>query len=338
MRISVIFNNFGPYHIARLFAVAQLSDMMAIEVVARSSEYVWSTAKDVPFTRKTLFASEHSPDFSSREYHVRLRRELSAFRPDVVAIPGWYGLDAFEAMDWAREQRVPLVLMSESQREDFKRSSLKEWLKARYLRNVQAALVGGSAHREYLERLGMDPTSIWNGYDVVDNSFFISRSDSVRVTAGDLKEQHNLPEHFFLASSRFIAKKNLLTLIRAYAVYFHEAERKHPGSSWALLLLGDGVLRNSLEAEVDSLTVTGKVRMPGFQKYEDLPVYYGLADAFVLPSVTEQWGLVVNEAMASGLPVLVSKSMRMRTGPSGRRYQWLYVQSIRRDQSSQCDA
>ena len=48
------------------------------------------------------------------------------------------------------------------------------------------------------------------------------------------------------------------------------------------------------------------VRMPGFQQYENLPIYYGLADAFIIPSETEQWGLVVNEAMASGLPVLVS--------------------------------
>lgn len=46
--------------------------------------------------------------------------------------------------------------------------------------------------------------------------------------------------------------------------------------------------------------------MPGFKQYDELPVYYGLASAFVHASATEQWGLVVNEAMASGLPVLVS--------------------------------
>jgi len=46
--------------------------------------------------------------------------------------------------------------------------------------------------------------------------------------------------------------------------------------------------------------------LPGFKQYTDLPVYYGLAEAFVHASTTEQWGLVINEAMASGLPVLVS--------------------------------
>ena len=48
------------------------------------------------------------------------------------------------------------------------------------------------------------------------------------------------------------------------------------------------------------------MHLPGFKQYDELPVYYGLASAFVHASTTEQWGLVVNEAMASGLPVLVS--------------------------------
>jgi glycosyltransferase involved in cell wall biosynthesis len=52
--------------------------------------------------------------------------------------------------------------------------------------------------------------------------------------------------------------------------------------------------------------LTNRVITPGFVQYPELPTYYGLAEAFVLPSTTEQWGLVVNEAMAAGLPVLVS--------------------------------
>ena len=65
-------------------------------------------------------------------------------------------------------------------------------------------------------------------------------------------------------------------------------------------------LRPALEAQVERLALSENVKMPGFQQYRELPLYYGLASVFILPSTTEQWGLVVNEAMASGLPVLVS--------------------------------
>jgi glycosyltransferase involved in cell wall biosynthesis len=75
---------------------------------------------------------------------------------------------------------------------------------------------------------------------------------------------------------------------------------------WFLVLLGDGPLRGELEGRISELGIRNSVLLPGFKQYSDLPTYYGLAGAFVHVSTTEQWGLVVNEAMASGLPVLVS--------------------------------
>jgi glycosyltransferase involved in cell wall biosynthesis len=73
-----------------------------------------------------------------------------------------------------------------------------------------------------------------------------------------------------------------------------------------LVLLGDGALRPALIALRSALGVDASVHLPGFKQYPELPAYYGLAGAFIHASTTEQWGLVVNEAMAGGLPVLVS--------------------------------
>jgi glycosyltransferase involved in cell wall biosynthesis len=72
------------------------------------------------------------------------------------------------------------------------------------------------------------------------------------------------------------------------------------------VIVGDGELRAELEAACVRLGLAGHVLLPGAKRYDELPVYYGLASAFIHVSTTEQWGLVVNEAMASGLPVLVS--------------------------------
>ena len=79
-----------------------------------------------------------------------------------------------------------------------------------------------------------------------------------------------------------------------------------PVVPWSLVLLGDGALRPALNSQLSTLNLHDHVQMPGFKQYPDLPAYYGLANAFIHASTTEQWGLVVNEAMASGLPVLVS--------------------------------
>ncbi len=75
---------------------------------------------------------------------------------------------------------------------------------------------------------------------------------------------------------------------------------------WSLVLLGDGPLKSDLCHLISDLGLQDSVLLPGFKQYDELPAYYGLASAFIHASTTEQWGLVVNEAMAAGLPVLVS--------------------------------
>ena len=305
MRIAIIVNNIGPYHSARLCALARGVDILAVEIFARSAEYGWEPCKSVPFNRKTLFASNGSPEFTAPEFLRRLDCELWFFQPDVLAIPGWYGLDAFQALNWARRRNVPVVVMSDSQRDDFKRSAIKEWLKSRYLRLCQTGLVGGTTHRAYLEHLGVDSTRIWCGYDAVDNFFFSAGADAARADDVALRRRYALPERYFLASARFIPKKNLVTLIKGYH-HYRSKLGNDPSRCWDLVILGDGVLRGSLEAEISRRGLTGRIQMPGFKQYQELPTYYGLASVFIMPSVIEQWGLVVNEAMASGLPVLVS--------------------------------
>ena len=144
---------------------------------------------------------------------------------------------------------------------------------------------------------------VFLGYDAVDNAYFANGAEAARQNALELRSEFSLPQNYFLASARFIPKKNLSRLIAAYAAYRAVANRE----SWDLVLLGDGELRESIVTQIKSLGLQGCVHLPGFVQYPDLPKYYGLAGAFIHASTTEQWGLVVNEAMASGLPVLVSE-------------------------------
>jgi glycosyltransferase involved in cell wall biosynthesis len=131
-----------------------------------------------------------------------------------------------------------------------------------------------------------------------------------------------LPEQFFLASARYIEKKNLFTLIEAYADYHARSKQAGDSEPWSLVILGDGVLKPALQGRIEQLHLSDRVLLQGFKQYPELPAYYGLAGGFIHASTTEQWGLVVNEAMAAGLPVLVSErcgcaSELVRNGENG---------------------
>jgi glycosyltransferase involved in cell wall biosynthesis len=141
----------------------------------------------------------------------------------------------------------------------------------------------------------------------VDNDYFAAKGEEFGKQKAESRKKFGLPEKYFLASARFVEKKNLFRLVQAYALYREKAEsRKQKAEIWDLVLLGDGPLRKALDTQLSTLNLHNHVRLPGFKQYDELPAYFGLAGAFVHASTTEQWGLVVNEAMASGLPVLVS--------------------------------
>src|ERR1041384_6485360 len=156
-----------------------------------------------------------------------------------------------------------------------------------------AARVGGQHHIDYLVELGMPRERIFTGYDVVDSAYFLRRAGEVRGQKSECRKKFGLPENYFLASARFIEKKNLATLIRAYAAYTQKSEAIG-NPSWHLVLLGDGPLREALNSQLSTLNLHGQVHLPGFKQYEELPVYYALANVFVHASTSEQWGLVVN--------------------------------------------
>jgi glycosyltransferase involved in cell wall biosynthesis len=302
--VAVGFHRLGPYHVARLEAAADTLSVLAVERCSLDSVYGWEPVetRGLGFDRVTLAPSETMTTAESRQARRFLAVSLDSFTPHAVAIPGWSNRMGLWMLDWATARRVPVILMSESRLDDAPRRRLIEAGKRSLVALCAAALVGGSSHRSYLERLGMPEDAISLGYDAVDNGHFEAGADAVRNDAARARASLGLPEHYFLASSRFVAKKNLPGLLEAFAKY-----RALVGAdAWSLVVLGDGPMRADIEAIIRTHCLGHSVHLMGFRQYHELPAFYGLAGAFVHASSIEQWGLVVNEAMASGLPVLVS--------------------------------
>lgn len=297
--VAVIFHRFGPYHLARLSAAGAKLPLVGIEVVRKDTTYAWDVVKGANgFRRVTLFDSDEV--LNSSALAVELRRRLEGEQPAAVAIPGWSAPWALAALDWAVRRQVPAVLLSESQWHDRQRWQLGESVKRRVVRLYSAALVGGSPHEQYAASLGMPPDRIFSGYDVVDNEHLARRADEARANA-PLRSPMGLPANYLLASCRFDPVKNLPRLLEAYARY-----RQLTSDPWSLVLLGDGRMAPQVLAEIVRLGLHDSVLLSGFRQYRELPTFYGFASCFVLASTSEPWGLVVNEAMAAGLPVLVS--------------------------------
>ncbi len=234
--------------------------------------------------------------------YIRLKAAIDWSLVKCVFIPGWSGPLAIAAIKLSTERAIPMVIMSESNAWDEPRIAWREWVKSKLVRTAKHALVGGSGHRAYLTELGISPERVAFGYDVVDNSYFAARAGEARAAAATIRQTLDLPRSYFLASGRFIAKKNIVALLKAYASYRGSAS----GNLRDLVLLGDGELRQEVEDCIKALQIADHVHLPGFKQYDELPQYYALADAFVHASTTEQWGLVVNEAMACDLPVIIS--------------------------------
>jgi 1,2-diacylglycerol 3-alpha-glucosyltransferase len=305
MKLAIIFDNFGPYHLARVNALSSKCDVHAIELFETSTDYAWKTVKTSDFKLQTVY----SMGVPNEATYSELCDMLDAIKPQIVFVPGWSSGGALASLLWALSAGVPAIVMSESQENDAPRFWSVELIKRWILSQFSGAIVGGSPHREYAEKLGMEPERIFDGYDTVDNSYFRYGAEEARRKSETIRSELGLPRPFFLASARFVEKKNLPMLLRAYSGYRKRfLEHSSEGSVWDLVLLGDGLGRAELQDILKRESLEKFVHLAGFRQYQELPNFFGLAECFVHCSKIEQWGLVVNEAMASGLPVLVSRN------------------------------
>lgn len=314
MHIVVIFINIGSYHAARLRAAYSACqrkgwDLTAIQVTDDTLQHPWGDLEqEITFPLKTLLPKEY---ISSDVQNVTtiLNSFLDTLQPNILAIPGWGFPVSRAALSWCKRNHVPAILMSESKWNDERRlwwkEQLKSWL---YIRKYDAALVGGELHRDYLIKLGFPRERILLGYDAIDNDYFAQRAEAVRLDPSAAKlRQAKIPSRpYFLVVTRLLKRKNVSRMIEAFGDY-----RKQVGDdkAWDLAICGSGEEETSIRNLILEKELNACVHLPGFITYQAIADWYGLANAFVHPALQEQWGLVVNEACAAGLPVLCSRTV-----------------------------
>jgi glycosyltransferase involved in cell wall biosynthesis len=330
LQIGIIWQRFGPVHDGRLGALRRLLEQgggraMGIEIASLTSTYDWEAGPERREDFFTLLPGMMAEQVSAGAVYWELVRLLRRERIQVLLVPSYWPASSLACLVAAKTMGVKTVMMNDSHRATGRNSGLvyaiKQWLVGRF----DAALVAGSLHTAFFRELGMPESRIFDGYDTVENEHFDRVSELTRQSAVEARTRLGLPEKFFLSLGRFVPKKNLERVLEAYAQLVREGRQ----AGHDLVFVGSGPLRETLMDRARGLGLTvvemnagglpsegeggaprlcagATVYFHPFAQIDRVPSYYALARAFILASSVEEWGLVVNEAMACSCPVLVS--------------------------------
>ena len=299
--VAVLWVNFGHYHLARLAALNEVLKVRGIELAPFQRHYGWKVSREALAGVITTLSEGAYEDQRTLALCVGVWRALSREKPRIVLVPGYSAGPPITAAVWCWAHGAKAVLLSESTFADYPRQAWREWLKRCLVRTLFTfALVGGKRTRDYVRTLGIPSSRTFRYYDVVDNEYFAAGTAALRRTQD--AEKYRLPRNYFLFVGRLAPEKNVVTLIDAFAHY------RSGGGDWELVLVGEGTLRKELTSAAQQSGQAATVHFAGFQNGDELLPYYAFAGCLILPSTREPWGLVVNEAMTSGLPVLVSRN------------------------------
>jgi 1,2-diacylglycerol 3-alpha-glucosyltransferase len=304
-RLVILTEIISPYRIPVFNVLAQRAELdLHVIFLAETDETLrqWRVYKnEIRFSHQVLPSWRWRAGKSSFLINRGLWSALNQLSPQVVICGGYSYAASWEALLWARRHQVEFVLWSESNSQDARRGrAWVEHLKAYFLRHCDRFVVPGKASFDYLRSLGSPAASILTAPNAVDNRFFATQAEATRARATEFREKLKLPLRFILFVGRLVPEKGVFDLLEAYA-------RLESGlrSEVGLVFAGNGVCRQELAQRAKRIS-PGLVCFPGFAHREDLAGLYALAETLVLPTHTDTWGLVVNEAMACGLPIIVS--------------------------------
>jgi 1,2-diacylglycerol 3-alpha-glucosyltransferase len=262
----------------------------------------WQVYKDeIEFQYRVL------PSWRRRlgRYNVLFNRGLSSalnqIKPDAVLCGGYNYLASWQAAYWARVHRVPLLLWSESTALDGRsRHFLVELFKRRFLSLCSAFVVAGQSSLRYLKDFGIAEERVFTAPNAVDTPLFAALATKARRCDSQVRARRVLPPRYFLCVGRLVRAKGVFDLLDAYAQLNAEIR-----AQVGLVFVGDGADRPGLMRRASQIA-PGTIQIAGFVHRENLPEFYALSDALIFPTLSDPWGLVVNEAMSCSLPVIAT--------------------------------
>jgi glycosyltransferase involved in cell wall biosynthesis len=292
-----LWENLGPMHVDRLSALtAALPDhaVIALQYAERSETYEWRQAeRDRRYTIETLGGMRRpsAPVLAWRIVRACLRRK------SVLFFCHYEHVAVLVAAMTMRLLGRRVYAMIDSKFDDYPRRLGRELGKSIFLLPYHGALTASPRSRDYLRFLGLPEDRLVLGYDTLSVERLADGARAATAPAVSFAERD------FVVVARLVPKKNIALAIEAFALWL--ADTATPRD---LHLCGSGPLEAELRAAADRLGVAARVHFHGFVQSDAVAARLARALCLILPSVEEQFGLVVIEAQAVGVPVLVTRN------------------------------
>jgi glycosyltransferase involved in cell wall biosynthesis len=252
--------------------------------------------------RKGDMRSDFANTFLEVTYQPNLYKQIGLCNPNLVIGEGFFKWTA-TALVYHLLNRIPLVISYERTRFTERNA---QWYRTLYrktvIKFVDAICCNGSLSAEYVHSLGIPYKRIFTGSMAADTNGLREKCDAYRYKgcshlSSDLRIQHPV----FLYVGRVVERKGVREFLKGWDLLI----RRRPNSIAKLIVVGDGPERGDLQNWVQDRGLRN-VRFLGPVDYDDIAKYYAVADVFVMPTLEDNWSLVVPEAMSCGLPILCS--------------------------------
>ncbi len=295
MRILFFLHKIGPYHHARFSELAKNCELTVVEILPASQEYDWKSVDETSFY-KIIKIEEHKigKEIKGKKLLNAVKQLIEEHRPQAIITMGWNNKTYWAILYMGNKMEIPVFCTSDSILKAKKRYYILEFLKGTMIKGFNGFLTAGKQSENYLNYLGIPLSKIFKPFDVVDNNHFKSNGKTIK--------SFNYYHPYIVCVSRYIPVKNLFKLIIAYKEYI----LRYGINNTILYIIGSGPLELQLKDLIKKLNLSNQIILYPFIQYDELPPIYRHAKGLILPSLSDQWGLVVNEAMAAGIPVMVS--------------------------------
>jgi glycosyltransferase involved in cell wall biosynthesis len=305
-RVVVVTEIIAPYRIPVFNALARTPGLdLQVIFLAENDPTLrqWKVhADEIRFRYKVLPSWRRRIGNYNALVNWGIDSSLQDAAPETVVCGGYSYLASWTALRWAKKRGVAFSCWVESTGRDRRRAYPSiEFLKSTFLNRCDSFIVPGKASFDYLQSYGVSRELIFTAPNAVDLARFSQEANAIRKNSTAVRHALGLPERYFLFVGRLVEAKGILDLLEAYAGLGARI-RDHVG----LIFAGDGAARSQAQRLASKIS-GGRILFAGFLQQEQLPAYYALADALVFPTHSDTWGLVVNEAMACGLPVISSE-------------------------------